>query len=63
MERRWTAGNVLLGILVVLVLYTILLSGWSFVEIVEALVVIVVVVMFFYWLAQRNARRNAARGQ
>ena len=53
----------LLGILVVLVLYTILLSGWSFVEIVEALVVIVVVVMFFYWLAQRNARRNAARGQ
>ena len=63
MESRWTAGNVLLAILAVLVLYTILLSGWSFVEIIEALVVIVVVVMAFYWLAQRNARRNAARQQ
>ena len=57
-EDRWTTGGVLLVILVALVAATILLSGWSFWEIVLALAVIAVVIACFYRLARHNEARD-----
>ena len=45
-------------ILVALVAATILLSGWSFWEIVLALAVIAVVIACFYRLARHNEARD-----
>lgn len=57
-DAHWTAGSVLLGILVALVAAAIFLSGWSFWEIVLALAVIVVVMAFFYGLSRRDESRQ-----
>ncbi len=57
-DAHWTAGNVLLGILIALVATAIFLSGWSFWEIVLALAVIVVVIALFYGLSRRDESRQ-----